>query len=70
MPEMRDPLLFLEDITESLAKINRYIEGMEYSDLVNDEKTVDALVRNLEIIGEAVKNIPDNIRLVYQKESS
>jgi len=62
MSEMRNPLLFLEDIVESLAKINRYIMGMEYSDLVKDEKKVDALVRNLEIIGEAVKNIPDEIR--------
>jgi uncharacterized protein with HEPN domain len=44
---MRDPLLFLEDITESLSKINRYIEGMEYSDLAKDEKTIDALIRNL-----------------------
>ena len=40
---MRDPLLFLEDIIKSLSKINRYIEGMEYSDIAKDEKTVDAL---------------------------
>ena len=52
---MRDPLLSLEDITESLSKINRYIAGLEYSDLAKDEKTVDALIRNLEIIVEAVK---------------
>ena len=62
---MRNHLLFLEDIVESLAKINRYINGMEYSNFVRDEKTVDALVRNLEIIGEAVKNIPDEIRQKY-----
>ena len=62
---MRDPLLFLEDIQESLSKINRYIEGMEYSDLAKDEKTIDALIRNLEIIGEAVKNIPDTLRKKY-----
>ena len=62
---MREPLLFLEDIIGSLSKINRYIEGMKYSDLVKDEKTVDALIRNLEVIGEAVKNIPDVIREKY-----
>ena len=62
---MRDPLLSLEDITESLSKINRYIAGLEYNDLAKDEKTVDALIRNLEIIGEAVKNIPDAIREKY-----
>ena len=62
---MRDPLLFLEDIIKSLSKINRYIEGMEYSDIAKDEKTVDALIRNLEVVGEAVKNIPDTIREKY-----
>ena len=62
---MRDSLLFLEDIIESLSKINRYIEGLEYSDLAKDEKTIDALIRNLEVIGEAVKNIPDTIREKY-----
>jgi len=62
---MRDPLIFLEDIVESLSKINRYIEGLEYSDFAKDEKTIDALIRNLEIIGEAVKNIPDSIRKKY-----
>jgi len=62
---MRDPLIFLEDIVESLSKINRYIEGLEYSDFTKDEKTIDALIRNLEIIGEAVKNIPDSIRKKY-----
>lgn len=34
---MRDSLLFLEDIIESLSKINRYIEGLEYSDFAKDE---------------------------------
>ena len=62
---MRDFLLFLEDIIESLEKIERYIEGMGFDDLANDDKTVDALIRNLEIIGEAVKNIPDSVRIKY-----
>ena len=65
MSEIRDSLLSPEDITESLSKINRYIAGLEYSDLAKDEKTVDALIRNLEIIGEAVKNIPEAIREKY-----
>ena len=62
---MRDPLLSLEDITESLSKINRYIEGLDYNDLAKDEKTVDALIRNLEIIGEAAKKIPVDVRAQF-----
>lgn len=62
---MRDFLLYLEDIIESLAKIERYIKDMTFDDLAGDDKTIDALIRNLEIIGEAVKNIPDAIREKY-----
>jgi len=65
MSEMRDPLLFLEDIDEALSKIDRYTSGLTLNDLEKDEKTVDALIRNLEIIGEAVKNIPAEIREKY-----
>ncbi len=62
---MRDFLLFLEDIIESLAKIERYIKNMTFDELARDDKTIDALVGNLEIIDEAVKNIPDAIREKY-----
>jgi uncharacterized protein with HEPN domain len=54
--------LFLEDILESIEKIDKYITGMDYYMFVVDDKTVDAVVRNLEIIGEASKNIPDKIK--------
>lgn len=54
--------LFLEDIIESIEKIDKYIDGMDYERFACDDKTVDAVVRNLEIIGEASKNIPDNIK--------
>ena len=58
----RDVRLFLHDILEAIAKIESYTEGMSYDDFIHDEKTKDAVIRNLEIIGEAVKNIPENIR--------
>jgi len=50
----RDPRLYLDDIREACEKIMRYSKGLDLNQLVQDEKTFDAVVRNLEIIGEAV----------------
>lgn len=61
----REPRLFLEDILESCAKILRYTEGMDFARFTADEKTRDAVVRNLTVIGEAVKNLPADIRQRY-----
>ena len=56
--------LYLEDILESCEKILRFTEGLTFEQFTNDERTYDAVVRNLEIIGEAAKHIPDDIRVV------
>ena len=58
----RDPHLHLEDIRESCAKIERYTRGLSFESFRSDEKTVDAVLRNLAIIGEAVKHLPDDLR--------
>ena len=58
----RSYLMFLEDIIESIEKIEIYIRELPYNAFIEDSKTVDAVVRNLEIIGEASKRIPDNIK--------
>ncbi len=57
--------LYLTDILQSIRKIERYTTSMSYEQLVNDELTFDAVVHNLQIIGEAVKNIPLEIRDRY-----
>jgi uncharacterized protein with HEPN domain len=57
--------LYLEDILTSTAKIIRYTRGMNREEFVADEKTYDAVLRNLQVIGEAVKNIPVNLRESY-----
>ena len=62
----RDWKLFVEDILECIGKIEKYIENMEFNDYEKDSKTIDAVVRNLEIIGEASRNIPENIKMKYQ----
>ena len=61
----RPYLLFLEDILSSIQKIEDYISGMSFEDFQSDSRTVDAVLRNLEIIGEASKNTPNEIRKGY-----
>ncbi len=57
--------LFLKDILKSIEKIQRYMENKSYQEFVNDELLIDGVIRNLEIIGEAVKNIPAGFRKRY-----
>ena len=56
---------YVEDILDSMRKAQRFVEGMEYADFVQDEKTTFATVRALEIIGEATKHIPDEVRVRF-----
>ena len=51
-----------EDIIESIEKIDEYTEGFEFDDFVAISMAVDAVVRNIEIIGEASRNVPEDIR--------
>src|ERR1039457_2905600 len=51
--------LLLDDIRESIAKIERYTAGLDRTGFEADEKGVDAVVRNLEIIGEAARQMPE-----------
>ena len=54
----RSMRLYLEDILTSCAKVRRYTQGMTFQSFQADDRTYDAVVRNLQIIGEAVQNIP------------
>lgn len=54
--------MFFEDIHDSIRKVRKYTDEMPFSDFTHDEKTIDAVVRNLEILGEASKNIPEDLR--------
>jgi Protein of unknown function DUF86 len=53
----REPSVLLDDIRISIEKIQRYIAGLDEGSFLADEKTIDAVVRNLEIIGEAAKQL-------------
>jgi uncharacterized protein with HEPN domain len=54
----RDPSLYLDDIGESCRRIVSYTSGMSLAEFASDPKTLDAVARNLEVIGEAVKRLP------------
>lgn len=61
----RDYRLYLEDVREACEKVMRYIRGMTFAQFIQDEKTFDAVVRNLAIIGEAIKHVPTEVRSRY-----
>lgn len=58
----RDYKVYLKDILASISKIEEYIGDLGFEDFIKDSMRVDAVVRNLEIIGEAVKHIPENLK--------
>jgi uncharacterized protein with HEPN domain len=58
----RDIRVWLADIAEACRRIEGYAAGMDVNAFRADRKTVDAVVRNLEIIGEAVKSLPPEFR--------
>jgi uncharacterized protein with HEPN domain len=63
----RTPGLLLEDIQESAEKILEYTGDMSFEEFSNDNKTVDAVIRNFEIIGEASNLLPDEIKDKYSE---
>jgi len=63
----RDIRVYIQDILESIAKIEEYTEGISEHDFYGNAQIQDAILRRLEIIGEAVKNIPQETRDKYPK---
>ncbi len=54
--------LLLTDICEAIDRAEQYIRGMSFDAFSKDQKTVDAVVRNLEIVGEAANRVPDEFK--------
>jgi uncharacterized protein with HEPN domain len=63
----RDYKVCPEDILEAIRKIRAYTQGLALETFSQDSKTLDAVVRNLEILGEAVKGLPDTIRAAHRE---
>ncbi|MBI5244262.1 MAG: DUF86 domain-containing protein [Elusimicrobia bacterium] len=56
---------YVKDIVDELGRIEKFTESLSYNDFALDEKTIYAVTRSFEIIGEAVKNIPEGMRSRY-----
>ena len=63
----RDPKIFLSHILESISEIENYLEGVSEEEFSRSTQIQDAVVRRLEIIGEATKNIPTSLKDKYPK---
>lgn len=61
----RSYIMYLEDIQQSMSRISEYIQGLDFVTFKKDYKTVDAVIRNFEIIGEASKSLPEFIKEKY-----
>jgi uncharacterized protein with HEPN domain len=61
----REGKLYIEDIINSIDNISGYIKGLSHEDFSKNNMVIDAVIRNLEIIGEASKNIPLEIKSLY-----
>ena len=57
--------LFIKDILEAMRLAQEFVGGMTEEEFLSDEKTKSAVVRQLEIIGEAAKNVPEHLRRKY-----
>lgn len=57
--------LRISDILQCIAKIKRFTKGYTFDDFQDDEKTIDSVLRNLEIIGEAARHVPADVKAQY-----
>jgi len=57
--------LYLDDILESISRIEEYTKSLTFEEFQQKRMAIDGVVRNLERIGEAVKNIPDKLKDNY-----
>jgi uncharacterized protein with HEPN domain len=62
---MRDYRLYLKDILAAIDSIESFVLGMDLGALQTDDKTASAVLRKLEIIGEAAKGVPEHVRQRY-----
>lgn len=62
---MRDRMLYLSDILQAIESIESFVAGMDFETFCADDKTASAVIRKLEVIGEAVKQLPEESRQRY-----
>ncbi|NJN26298.1 MAG: DUF86 domain-containing protein [Cyclobacteriaceae bacterium] len=59
--------MYLEDILTAMNRISEYLDNLMFTEFKRDYKTVDAVIRNFEVIGEAAKNLPKEIKEKYHE---
>jgi len=62
----RKSSLYIKDIIDAITKIGEFIGGMSYQEFANGAKTSSAVIRKIEIIGEAVKQLPEDVRIKFR----
>ena len=62
---MRRYDLYIKDILENIEKAQHFVEGMDFEEFIRDEKTIYAVIRCIEVIGEAAKAVPPEVREKY-----
>jgi uncharacterized protein with HEPN domain len=63
----RNGNLYIGDILDSIRRIEGYVKGLTFKDFIKNKMVVDAVIRNFEIIGEAAKSVPSEMRVKYKK---
>ena len=61
----RDADLYLDDIIDATENILNYTSGIDYDDFISNKMCIDAVIKNLLVVGEAVKKIPEEIKLEH-----
>jgi len=65
MTAPRDPLVYLQDMLHAVEKARSFTQGMDLADFVNNEEKIFAVIRALEILGEAAKHVPESVQKKY-----
>ena len=63
----RDILDYLEDIQQSIVEVSEFTQDMTFKQFSQDKKTINAVIRSIEVMGEAAKKIPEQIRIRYKE---
>jgi len=65
MSRKRSPVNDLKNVLETIGKAEMFVEGIEYEDFLEDEKTIFAVSKAIELVGETLKHVPEEIKAQY-----
>ena len=63
----RSPRHYVEDMQAAVEKTERYVEGLDLAEFQASDMAIDAVIRNIEVIGEAARQLPDDVRARYDE---